>query len=280
MTISVQKSFDLSIAVSINNTYNNLRVSNPESTNATLPVETLLDIFLDSFLASPRQKLIGERRQVGSAVCIHYDYFWAGKHRTSDIFIITSNDEITDTLEAIRAYNPVPGNQLYFPYQENTHHLMRQFGCLNLGNHYLMERSITFQDRFLNPTYPVQPVRSTADLKRFNSVLGGSLALRADMLQDDFHYYYLLLGGTAVSQARSWQARPFISWESQVNTDPNYQRLGYGTAVMTHLLKENAMMGVGTSTLLATNAGVRLYQRLGYTNQMTIASYKWMNKDD
>lgn len=57
-------------------------------TEANLSNRTLLELFMESYLATPRQRRIGELRQAGNVSCVHYDYYWGGRRIQADNFFI------------------------------------------------------------------------------------------------------------------------------------------------------------------------------------------------
>jgi GNAT superfamily N-acetyltransferase len=247
--------------------------------NSQLPASTLLELVVGSYLATPRQRRIGERRQVGAAACVHYDYYWGGEHMLADNFFVGLDDDLTAVLEAIRRYNPAAENQIFVPLIDTAvPEIMAGYGCEDKGPTYLMERPLAMSDQQMESAVPVHHVASPKDVGIFNGVWGGNLALMTDALNGPFRYYYTLDGEIAVAQGRSWRCRPNISWESHVYTDPNFQRRGYGTAIMTQIVQDNAHEGVKHSVLLATEAGRRLYRRVGYIDRMAIGCYKWRGK--
>jgi GNAT superfamily N-acetyltransferase len=241
--------------------------------------EILLELFRESYLATPRQRRIGERRQVGPITCVHYDYYWGGSRMQADNFFVSAEDDLPTVLEAIQRYGPAEENQIVVPMIDlDIPIIMVGHGCEDRGVNYLMERPTADPDVELVPDILVHQVTSPKDVGLYNSVFGGSLALRADAANIDFRYYYILDGEKPAAQGRSWRCRPTISWESQIYTDPNFQRRGFGKALIQQILRHNAEAGIAHSVLLATEAGHRLYRRVGYIDRMAYGCYKWQNE--
>jgi GNAT superfamily N-acetyltransferase len=191
-----------------------------------------------------------------------------------------SADKLSAALQVIRAHHPAPDNQIFVPLTNAAvPDIMARNGCEDKGPTYLMERPLTEADSALTPTVTVYQVKSVQGLERYNRIPGGNIALNADVHRREFRFYYVLDGQIPVAQGRSWRCRPSISWESHVYTNPNFQRRGFATALMQRIIRDNAQTGIQHSVLLASEAGHRLYGRIGYTDRLTIGCYRMKTKD-
>jgi GNAT superfamily N-acetyltransferase len=77
-------------------------------------------------------------------------------------------------------------------------------------------------------------------------------------------YYYVEVGGRAVAAARSLMALPKKTWMHDVKTRDEYRRRGIASALMNHILLEDAKLGAQYSVLLASTLGAKLYPKVGY----------------
>ena len=58
-----------------------------------------------------------------------------------------------------------------------------------------------------------------------------------------------------------------LAYLSSMSTDPRWQRMGYGRAVIVRLLQELEGAGIAQAELHATSAGERLYRSLGFAER-------------
>jgi GNAT superfamily N-acetyltransferase len=198
----------------------------------------------------------------------------------ADNFFVAPDDDLSAVMQAIHTYHPAPENQIFVPLTDTAvPEIMARYGCEDKGPDYLMERPLTDADSELSTNIPVHQVKSPEDIEFYNGILGGNIVLHADVMREEFRFYYVLDDGIPVTQGRSWRCRPSIAWESHVYTNPNYQRRGFATALMQLIARDNAQAGIQDSVLLASEAGHRLYHQIGYTDRLTIGCYKLKMKD-
>lgn len=198
----------------------------------------------------------------------------------ADNFFVSPDEDLPIVLESIGDYRPAPENQIFVPLTNAAvPEIMASFGCEDKGPTYLMERPLTEADKALSTDIAVYQVKTVEDIERYNRIPGGNITLRADVYRQEFRFYYVLDGQIPVAQGRSWRCRPSIAWESHVYTNPNYQRRGFATALMGRIARDNAQAGIQYSTLLASEAGHRLYRQIGYADRVTIGCYKMKMKD-
>ncbi len=69
------------------------------------------------------------------------------------------------------------------------------------------------------------------------------------------------------------------AWVQGVFVRPDCRRRGYGSALMSHLLRSDVEHGVETSVLLASTAGARLYPRVGYEQIAMLQSFCPVSRD-
>ena len=71
-------------------------------------------------------------------------------------------------------------------------------------------------------------------------------------------------GDGPVAWVRSIRTNPTTSWVSNLYVKPTHRRMGIGRALMSFLLDDDGGRGIGTSILLASSDGAKLYPLLGY----------------
>lgn len=76
--------------------------------------------------------------------------------------------------------------------------------------------------------------------------------------------YYVEVDGKAVAAVTSVQTRTDATWVHNLGTRTEYRRRGIATALMRHMLADDAHCGAKHSVLLASHTGVLLYPQLGY----------------
>jgi predicted GNAT family acetyltransferase len=85
--------------------------------------------------------------------------------------------------------------------------------------------------------------------------------------------YWVDVDGKAVAVTRSLRPRPTATWMHDVLTLPEYRRRGIATALMKHVLSEDARLGSEHNVLLASQAGSKLYPLLGYQQPAVLQIY-------
>ena len=85
--------------------------------------------------------------------------------------------------------------------------------------------------------------------------------------------YWVEADGRAVAVARSLMPQPAAAWMHDVETAPEYRRRGIATALLSHVLADDAELGAQHSVLLASMAGSKLYPQLGYQQRALLQVY-------
>lgn len=94
-----------------------------------------------------------------------------------------------------------------------------------------------------------------------------------ESIWSDFAGYVGYVGGVAVCTAASVVAAG-VNGIYNVATLPEYQRHGYGEAVMRHALEETrARTGIERTILQATPQGLKIYERMGYRTVTRVAVF-------
>jgi GNAT superfamily N-acetyltransferase len=91
-------------------------------------------------------------------------------------------------------------------------------------------------------------------------------------------YYCVEVDGQAVAVARSLMPRSGVTWLHDVHTVPDYRRRGIATALIDHILMEDARLGSRHSVLLASEAGSKVYPGLGYQLRAILQIYNPLRK--
>jgi predicted GNAT family acetyltransferase len=76
--------------------------------------------------------------------------------------------------------------------------------------------------------------------------------------------YYVEVDGKAVAAVTSVQPRQDATWVHNLGTRVEYRRRGIATALMRHMLADDAHYSAKHSVLLASHTGALLYPQLGY----------------
>jgi GNAT superfamily N-acetyltransferase len=100
--------------------------------------------------------------------------------------------------------------------------------------------------------------------------------LRPEDLEGDrpaIRMYWVEHEGRAVAAARSLMPQPGATWLHDVATAPEHRRRGIATALLSHVLRDDAGLGASDSVLLASQAGSKLYPRLGYRQRALLQVY-------
>jgi len=85
--------------------------------------------------------------------------------------------------------------------------------------------------------------------------------------------YWVEVDGAVVAVARSLMPQPSATWMHDVETRPEFRRRGIATALLGHVLADDARHGTAYSVLLATQAGSKLYPQVGYHQRALLQIY-------
>jgi GNAT superfamily N-acetyltransferase len=129
----------------------------------------------------------------------------------------------------------------------------------------------------------ISRVTSLEEAKRVSLQVFGKPArkLRAEDLtapKPQMRLYWVEVDGHAVAAARSLMPGRGVTWLHDVATLPDYRRRGIATALINHILAEDAILGSKRSVLLASLAGSKLYPRLGYRQVALMQIYTPLRK--
>ena len=81
------------------------------------------------------------------------------------------------------------------------------------------------------------------------------------------------MDGEAVAAARSLMPHRTATWLHDVMTIPAFRRRGIATALLRHVLVDDARLGSEHAVLLASQAGSKLYPHLGYHQRALLQIY-------
>jgi len=85
--------------------------------------------------------------------------------------------------------------------------------------------------------------------------------------------YWVEVDGEAVAAARSLMPQRTATWMHDVKTTPEFRRRGIATALLHHVLADDARLGSEHAVLLASQAGSKLYPALGYHQRALLQVY-------
>ncbi len=71
-------------------------------------------------------------------------------------------------------------------------------------------------------------------------------------------------GGTPIGWVSSVAASGGMAWVSNMYVEPEHRRRRIGSALLTHLLRDDKRAGLRASVLLASHTGAKLYESVGY----------------
>jgi GNAT superfamily N-acetyltransferase len=101
---------------------------------------------------------------------------------------------------------------------------------------------------------------------KLNRAVGSRQMLPEHLDVDDgpLRQYVALENGHPVGWVRSVEAGEGMRWVSNLYVEAEHRRKGLASALMNAMLADDRRLGVRYSVLLASNAGSRLYPKLGY----------------
>jgi ribosomal protein S18 acetylase RimI-like enzyme len=236
-----------------------------------MDISTAFAIFRASFTDVPSRRAFSTLHHAGSLPVVRSDYLWNGARRHTDDFFIQGIASDA-ALAAVQAYDPLPQHYLLvIDDQPDTLTAYTAAGYRLAFSEYLMARSLSDLPP-ADPTVAVALVRDAAEAAQVNAndtetepwVRPGNLEA------PNMRHYYTMQDGVVAARARAWQPDQACSYVTHVFTHPAYRRRGLARAVMLRLIHDDAVHGVTTSLLVASEEGDLLYRSLGYTRMATL----------
>lgn len=122
---------------------------------------------------------------------------------------------------------------------------------------------------------PVKRVRSV-DVARKVAKAARSRQIAEENLgndEADWRLFAAMDGGVPVGWVSSIRTRPDAAWVSNLYVERSHRNLGLGASLMRTMLRDDLSRGIRYSVLLASQAGARLYRRLGYDQIGTLQMF-------
>lgn len=141
-----------------------------------------------------------------------------------------------------------------------------------LGYRYLGKEALFILDTEQLIQYKSPAVKRITTLEEAELVARASRARQIfpqHLTKDDAvcRLYAAFEENTPVGWVRSIRTHPDCSWVSTLFVKASNRRNGIGSGLMSAMLKDDKHYGVRWSVLLASQAGAKLYPRLGYIQQ-------------
>jgi GNAT superfamily N-acetyltransferase len=129
----------------------------------------------------------------------------------------------------------------------------------------MMVRSLEEVEAVEGP-FPITRVRDGELAAQVASAAGSRLILEEHLARDDapLRLYVARDGDQLAGWVRSVKTGPRNAWAASMMVRPQYRRRGVARSLMTHMLAEDARLGYQNSVLLASQAGAKLYESVGY----------------
>lgn len=145
-------------------------------------------------------------------------------------------------------------------------------------------RYIIHEPMFVRKLPPAPRGRTPMPVKRVTDVATARLIAKAarrrqidekDLADDDasVRLFAAKADGEPVGWVSSIRTRPDASWVSNLYVDPAHRKLGVGASLMRCMLRDDLSRGIHWSVLLASQAGARLYRKLGYDQIATLQMF-------
>ncbi|HEY1014945.1 MAG TPA: GNAT family N-acetyltransferase [Herpetosiphonaceae bacterium] len=235
-------------------------------------IDHAIEIFLHGLLGVTNAENQSERRIAGDLPVIHFDDSWDDVRRIGDEFVVSAHAPAA-ALAAMAAYGPEPDHLITLigrPPSDYAAYVAA--GYRQTETEALMAREVAPLPP-LDSRYDVVRIRDSAQL-RDQKPVGKTWTTAAKLHEPRLRHSMIVLDGRPVARARVCHVDPDCGYVSHVYTAPDYRRRGLAQALMAQILHDAAAEGEQWSVLVSSEAGLPLYQALGYQHLADLAVFK------
>ncbi|HYF63204.1 MAG TPA: GNAT family N-acetyltransferase [Herpetosiphonaceae bacterium] len=234
-----------------------------------------INIFLSGELGAPSAENRSERRAAAGLAVLHSDDAWNLERRVADEFVVRGQPPAA-ALAAVADYQPVPSHRITLidrPPNDHAAYLAAGYRCI--ATEALMVRSVAN----LPPRdgrYTVEDASTSAQLAWLNAhdPAGRSWITPTRLREPRLRHVFIALDQRPVARGRIYRVDEGHSYTTHLYTAKDYRRRGLAQALMAQVLHDAAAHGEQWSVLVSSEAGLPLYQALGYEHRARLVVFE------
>ncbi|MBM7844383.1 GNAT family N-acetyltransferase [Herpetosiphon giganteus] len=234
-----------------------------------------LEIFMHGEIGIPSAENRSSRQQLAGLDILHSDDVWNQQRQIADEAIVQSHAP-AEVLALLADYQPSVDHRITLVDRPTSEHAAyHAAGYRHSASEVLLARSLNNLPA-PDPRYAVAQATTIADMEWLNTHDPAKRAWLTvtRLLEPRLRHSFIRLDAEVVARVRVCQVDPAHSYVTNLYTAPNYRRRGIAQALMIAVLQQAAALGECWSVLIASEAGLPLYQKLGYQPLATLTVFE------
>ncbi|WP_110513588.1 GNAT family N-acetyltransferase [Herpetosiphon llansteffanensis] len=233
-----------------------------------------LEIFTQGEIGIPSAENRSRRQQLNGLTMLHSDDVWNQQRQIADELLVQTHAP-AEVLATLAAYQPSADHRItLIDRPASEHAAYHAAGYRHSATEVLLIRSLNDVPA-TDLRYAVAQATTSADMEWLNSHDPAKRAwITATRLHEPrLRHSFIRLDQQVVARVRVCQVDSAHSYVTNLYTAPDYRRRGIAQSLMIASLQQAAAHGERWSVLIASEAGLPLYQKLGYQQQATLTVF-------
>ncbi|XSG76993.1 GNAT family N-acetyltransferase [Herpetosiphon llansteffanensis] len=233
-----------------------------------------LEIFTQGEIGIPSAENRSSHQQLNGLTMLHIDDVWNQQRQIADELLVQTQSP-AEVLATLAAYQPSADHRItLIDRPASEHAAYHAAGYRHSATEVLLTRSLNDVPA-PDLRYSVAQATTIADMQWLNSHDPAKRAwiTATRMHEPRLRHSFIQLDQQVVARVRVCQVDPCHSYVTNLYTAPDYRRRGIAQALMIAILQQAAALGERWSVLIASEAGLPLYQKLGYQQQAVLTVF-------
>lgn len=234
-----------------------------------------LEIFMNGEIGIANAENRSNRQQLNGLTILHSDDVWNQQRQIADEAIVQTHSP-AEVLALLAAYQPSTDHRItLIDRPASEHAAYHAADYRHSASEVLLARSLNDLPP-LDPRYSIAQATTIAEMEWLNTHDPAKRAwITATRLHEPrLRHSFIQFDAEVVARVRVCQVDPAHSYVTNLYTAPNYRRRGIAQALMIAVLQQAAALGEYWSVLVASEAGLPLYQKLGYQPQAILTVFE------
>lgn len=240
-----------------------------------MQINQALEIFMYGEIGIPSVENRSQCHVIDGLSILHVDDVWNQEPHVADE-VIVQNHSPAAVLATLANYQLATDHRITLVDRPASEHAAYgAAGYRHSSNEVLLVRSLSDLPS-LDQRYSVDQAKTISEMQWLNS---NDPANRAWISETRLHepglrHSFIALDQRVVARVRTCRIDAEHSYVMNLYTAPEYRRRGIARALMIHVLHEAAAHGEQWSVLVASEAGLPLYQALGYEQRASLVVFE------
>lgn len=240
-----------------------------------MQINQALEIFMYGEIGIPSTENRSQRHVIDGLSILHVDDVWNQEPHVADE-VIVQNHSPAAVLAMLANYQPTADHRITLVDRPASDHVAyNAAGYRHSSNEVLLVRKLSDLPP-LDQRYSVGQAKTIAEMQWLNS---NDPANRVWISETRLHesglrHSFISLEQRVVARVRACRIDAEHSYVMNLYTASDYRRRGIARALMIHVLHEAAAHGEQWSVLVASEAGLALYQALGYEQRASLVVFE------